>query len=151
MSMMDFKGPGFHLQVPTDWYIMSSPQFQAMFIAPPSKEKMRANLMITLRPLEPEVTAESIFNLSKETQEKEYAEYEVIKEEEVTTNIEEKGFQRYYRWFNKENQTRVLQRQVMYVFSDMLVTLTATRPDTEKGKALDPIFEHMVQTFKFNI
>lgn len=148
MSMMDFKGPGFHMQVPTDWFITSSPQVQVMFLAPPSQEKVRPNLMITLRPLEPDVDLQAVARLAKETQEKEYPQYKVI--EEGMLEKEPIGFARAYSWHQADRQVDVVQRQVMFIQGQVLFTLTATRPEMNQAEIVDSLLDHMIQTFKFD-
>jgi hypothetical protein len=146
--MMDFKGPGFHMQVPTDWFITSSPQVQVMFIAPPSQEKVRPNLMITLRPVEPDVDVQEVARLAKETQEKEYPQYKVL--EEGMREKEPIGYSRTYRWHRVDHQVDLVQRQVMFVQEQVLFTLTATRPEMDQAALVDSLLDHMIQTFKFD-
>jgi len=148
MATMNFQGPGFQMDVPTDWVITSSPQFQAMFIAPSETDGLRANLMITMRPVKPEVTLEEVARLAKETQQKEYTEFEVVEEGELTVSGS-KGYQRLYRWFNQEAGTQVLQRQVMLMGGRVLVTLTSTRPVNEQAAPFDKQFASMIDSFRF--
>ena len=148
MSMMDFKGPGFHMQVPTDWYITSSPQIQVMFLAPLTAEKVRPNLMITLRPVEPSVDLLAVARLARETQEKEYPQYQVV--DESTLEKDPPGFSRTYRWFQENHQAVVIQRQILFIRDEVLFTITATRPEMAQAETVDFLLDHMIQTFKFD-
>jgi len=147
MKTMNFQGPGFKIQIPTNWFITSSPQVQAMFVAPPQGE-LRANLMITMRPLEEDVTLVDILKTSLETQKKEYPEFELLEE----TEIEKDGWTgitRLYKWFSSEHKTRILQRQVFFVIKQMLTTITTTRTATNKAQEMDAVFIQILESFHF--
>jgi hypothetical protein len=49
---MRFVGPTFTLDVPTDWFVLSAPQYQTTFLSPQAKEGWRASFIITLRALD---------------------------------------------------------------------------------------------------
>ena len=147
MKTMNFQGPGFKIQIPTNWFITSSPQVQAMFVAPPQGE-LRANLMITMRPLEEDATLVDILKTSLETQKKEYPEFELLEE----TEIEKDGWTgitRLYKWFSSEHKTRILQRQVFFVIKQMLTTITTTRTATNKAQEMDAVFIQILESFHF--
>ena len=48
VTWMDFEGPSFSIDVPSDWYIAASPQFQARFIGPEVDGPSRPNVMVAL-------------------------------------------------------------------------------------------------------
>jgi hypothetical protein len=150
MVMKNFKGPGFSMQVPTDWYITSTPEIQAMFISPPYEDGAQANLMVTLNPVEEGVTAQSVADEAKKNQAAQYPEYEVL-DEGLVDGTEGKGFQRTYEWFNADKELRVHQHQVMLVVNNMLYVLTTTRPAvaerTEIVKQIDAILQQMLNSF----
>lgn len=147
METMNFQGPGFKMQIPTNWFITSSPQIQAMFVVPP-QGILRANLMITLRPLEEGVTLADIVKSSIETQKKEYPEFELLEEAEYKKD-EWTGSARVYKWYSSEHKTRLLQRQVVFVINQMLTTITTTRTDVDKAEEIDGAFEQILQSFHF--
>lgn len=150
MLMKEFKGPGFTMQVPTDWYITSTPQIQAMFISPPQEGGFQANLMITMNPVEEKVTLESIADETKQNQIAQYPEYEV-QEEGFQPGTNQKAFKRTYEWFNKDKSLRVYQKQVMILVNGMVYVLTTTRPAvdqrTEDIKRIDAQLQMMVESF----
>jgi hypothetical protein len=150
MIIKDFKGPGFSMQVPTDWYITSSPQIQAMFISPPQGEGLQGNLMVTMNPVEDGVTVEEIASEAKKNQLAQYPEYELLAEG-LVEGSENQVYTREYKWFNEKKALRVHQRQIMYLVDQMLYILTTTRPETdtitEAIKRLDAQMEMMLQSF----
>lgn len=148
MSEMYFQGPGFHLQVPTDWFVTSNPQVQVMFVAPP-RDGARANLMITLRPLEASATLDEVVKSTLETQKKEYPEFSLIEDAEIYKG-EVVGHQHLYRWYNETHKTRILQRQVIMVANQMLTSITTTRPDTDNMDDLDAALAAMIESFQFD-
>jgi hypothetical protein len=147
MTTLHFQGPGFSLQVPSDWFNTAAPQIQAMFIAPP-RQGVRANLMITLRPLDEAVTLEEVVRSSLETQKKEYAEFELLEDSEYK-HEDLIGHQHYYKWFSKEHNARIVQRQVMFVRDRILTTITTTRTDFPGVEDLDNTFDTMINSFMF--
>jgi len=148
MTMMDFKGPGFRMQVPTEWYVMSSPQYQAMFLAPPIEgEKLRTNLMVTIRPVNSDVTIKSVVELAKETQQKEYPGYKILGESPLIKEAD--GILIHYKWLNRDNGIPVVQQQAIFIIGSMLYTFTSTRPDSEAGAQVDGTFNEMIASLKF--
>jgi hypothetical protein len=147
MKTMNFQGPGFKLQVPTNWFISSSPQIQAMFVAPP-QGNLRANLMVTMRPLEEGVSLADVVKSSLDTQKKEYPEFELL--EETAYKLDEwTGIARKYKWYSSEHKTRLLQRQVFFLLDQILTTITTTRTDIDKSEELDQVFTQILQSFHF--
>lgn len=147
MPTMNFRGPSFTMQVPTNWFITSSPQFQAMFVAPPASDGLRANLAVAITPVSAEVTVQSVAEAARQNQQKEYAEYEMLAEGSFPTN-EGPGFQRQYKWYNRERDVHIMQRQVFYVSGQMLYTLTATRQEIGDATEIDQILDQMLLSFK---
>jgi hypothetical protein len=153
MVMKDFKGPGFSMQVPTDWYITSTHEIQAMFISPPYEDGSQANLMVTINPVEEDVTVQSVAEEARKNQEAQYPAYEVLAEGEIE-GTEGKGFHREYEWFNADKELRVHQKQVMLVVNNMLYVLTTTRPAVEERteivKQIDATLQQMLNSFKLD-
>jgi hypothetical protein len=147
MKTMNFEGPGFTLQVPTNWFLTSAPQIQAMFVAPP-RDGVRANFMVTLRPLEEQVTLEAVAKSSLKTQEKEYDKFELLEAGDYKKE-KLKGHMRHYKWFSKEHNAGIVQRQVLFVRDRMLTTITATRTDFPGTEDIDKAFADMLASFKF--
>ncbi|RMD66927.1 DUF1795 domain-containing protein [Candidatus Parcubacteria bacterium] len=147
MEMMNFEGPGFTLQVPSNWFITSTPQIQAMFVAPPRKGG-RANFMVTLRPVEKDVTLDQVVQTSLDTMQKEYAQFELLQAGEYQKG-DLIGHQRLYTWFSKEHNAPILQRQVIFIADQILYTLTTTRVNISSLEDLDAVFEQMIASFQF--
>jgi hypothetical protein len=143
-----FQGPGFHMDVPTDWLITSSPQFQVVFIAPPEKYG-RANLAINIRPVTKDATLEEIQQTAAKMQQRDYAKYQLESEGELP-NTNGMGYQRTYTWFNERNNVHVYQKQLMFLVNEMLTTITITRELEPKSKEVDEIFNQMLASFAFD-
>lgn len=146
MQTMNFEGPGFRLQVPTTWLITSTPSVQVMFISPPRRFG-RANLSITIRPLEKDATLEEVVQTAQEIQQKEFDSFELLEANEYQSNGLV-GYKRVYKWFSKEHNFPVQQCQIMLIVNQILYTLTCTRPDVESMAEFDEIFEQMVKSFQ---
>lgn len=149
MEYMSFRGPNFLMEVPTDWVVSSSPQFQAIFLAP-HEHGVRPNLVVSLRPVEPQVTVAATAESARANQERQYPEYEVLEEVDFTESGGS-GFLRRYQWFNAANSSAVVQTQALFLHQQILYTLTATRAiDMESPTAedIDTIFEYMIRSFR---
>ena len=147
-EMMNFQGPGFHMQVPTDWLITSNPEVQAMFVAPP-QAGMRANLMITLRPLEASATLDAILSSALEIQKKDYPEFTLLEQGQFSIG-DVIGHQHFYKWYNEKHTASVVQRQVLIVLNQVLTTITTTRMDVESVEDVDQAFAAILSSFKFD-
>lgn len=149
MEYKYFNGPGFQIQVPTEWFISSSLQFQAIFLAPPPFEGIQPNLAIAVRRIKPEITVLDIANEARRVQEREYPYFEVLSENDATP---EGGaaFQRLYQWYNRGLDQFVLQLQTYIVIPEVLFTLTATRSIVDDISALpiDEVFKYMLRSFR---
>jgi hypothetical protein len=145
MAFMNFQGAGFQLEVPTDWLITSSPQFQSAFIAPAAKFG-KANLTINTRSVEKNATLLAIATAARGMQAREFPKFEVISEGMVA-NTGDRAYERVYRWENDQNGAKIWQRQVLILIPGILLTVTATREDRENTQELDAIFEHMLSSF----
>ncbi len=148
MDVMTFQGPGFHLNVPTNWVVFSNPQFQAMFVAPPSPAG-RANFGIALRPVSEGTELSQISTTARKMQEKDYPQFHVIHEGDYST-AGATGFERIYTWHNDQQDVDLHQRQVMFLTNGVLTTITATRENREDAATLDLIFGAMIESFEFN-
>lgn len=147
MQEMHFQGPGFHMQVPTNWFITSNPQVQVMLVSP-SQNGIRANFMVTLRSLEPTVTLSSVVASALETQKKEYPEFALLEEGDYTKG-QVVGHLHSYKWFNQRHSTLIFQRQVIFVNNQILTSLTTTRTDGVDGSEVDAVFNRILGSFQF--
>lgn len=153
MLMKNFKGPGFSMEAPTDWYITSNPQIQVMFISPSQTDGSRANLMITVNPVKDNITVASVSEEAKKTQSEQYSEYQILSEDFLNSD-DQNAFQRVYEWTNSDLSIRVHQKQVMILSNGFLYILTTTRAvgddDSEELKRLDATMEYMLQSFRLD-
>jgi len=149
MVFMLFQGPGFELEVPTDWLVVSSPDYQAMFLGPKLKSGARANMMVTVRPVNEDVTLEVIAVQARKFQEHEYDDYHVLDETDYT---QEGGiaYLRRYEWGSKQGGNRVSQVQGFFLVDNVLFTLTATRTE-KKNKQVDAAFDRMFRSFRVKL
>ncbi len=65
ITWMPFQGPNFTLRIPSHWFVLSAPNIQAMFAEPAVHQPLRANLVVTLRNVEPTVTALGVGETSR--------------------------------------------------------------------------------------
>lgn len=135
------------MEVPTDWFVTATPQFQALFLAPPTPDAIRANLAVSMRPVKDDVTVASVAEAARANQEREYPQYEILTEVDFTDRGGV-GFQRCYRWFNQSQNAEVLQVQTFFVVKQILYTLTATRSKSSVSPELDDLFDYMVTSFR---
>ncbi len=147
MAYMNFQGPGFTLEIPTDWYITSSPQFQAIFLGTSTTEGVRPNLSIAIRPVEADVTPEAVAAESLRIQQAQYSEYEVLEEIDFSEQGGS-GFWRRYQWLNDSHNMKIVQIQVFLVNDSLLHTLTATTTQTYYDE-IQATLVHMLTSFRF--
>jgi hypothetical protein len=151
MEYQQFQGPGFTMETPTDWVIQSSPQFQALFLAPPREHATRPNLAVAVRPVQLDVTVLAVADEARKVQEREYPRYEILGEHDYT-ETGGAAFQRLYAWFNEDRRAQILQWQTFVVVGRVLFTLTTTRlAEDEDGEILDEMFLHMMKSFAIQL
>ena len=151
MQYMNFQGPSFILEVPVDWVVSSSPQFQAIFLGP-ADQPVRPNVLISIRPLEENVTVAQVAEQTRLNQERDYPQYEIIAEIDFTEQGGV-GFLRRYRWLNTEGNTPIVQTQAFFVYNNLLYSITATRAESipeNVANLLDDIFDHMIESFRLS-
>src|SRR5690606_11660884 len=121
MEFMTFNGPTFVINMPTNWFVSATAQYQAIFTDPMPQDGFQANLMISIRAVQEEVTVKDVATIAKRTQEKEYPSYQLIEETDT-----EQGFKRVYRWHHPEQNKDFNQVQLFVINDNRLYTLTAT-------------------------
>jgi hypothetical protein len=148
MDFMRFRGPGFEMEVPTDWLVTSSVRYQAMFLGPQSADEFRPNLMVTIRPTTEDVSPAKIAEATRDVQKSGYPGFEILDEVDYTEQGGI-GFMRRFVWHDDDNGLDVLQMQSFFVVGGAAFTLTATRArDDSRAADLDAIFDHMTHTFR---
>jgi hypothetical protein len=149
MEYMTFQGPGFQLEVPTDWLITSSPDYQVMFKSQITRESsFHPTVIVIIRPVEADKKLSMVAEEIRTWYASEYAEFEVVSSVDYT----EKGGLAYlhtFTWLYEENKTRIRQIQCLYRIADALFLLTATR--TENDPSWDEVLTHIIESFQFTI
>ena len=148
MKLMHFQGPKFLMQVPTDWLISSTPQFQAIFTAPDDGGSIHGNVVVSIRAVQDDVTAVGVAEAAKNTQEKEYPQYQVL--EEMLNETEIPSVQRTYKWHKIDREIDIMQRQAFHVYEGKLYTLTGTYPAGSKQntQSLAQTIQQMIDSFQ---
>jgi len=145
---VDFQGPLFTLRSPSDWYVTSTPDIQAMFIEPNRGQEIRANVIISLRPVQENVTVDGVLGSAQEQQRAQYPEFNLVAQEEVQAG-EGVGKYQMYTWVNPENGVPVLQAQAFFIVNNLLFTLTATCDQREQEEAT-PVFNEMFGSLRIS-
>jgi len=148
MQMMSFRGPTFLLEVPTTWVVSSTPQFQALFLGP-IDYIVRPSIAVSMRPVKADVTVTAVAEQAKVSQGKSYPQYQVLNEADYSQ--QGSAFIRQYSWHNESKQVDIVQIQAYILHSQVLYTLTATRPASiadEEAAALDGLYDHAIQSFR---
>ncbi len=149
MQTMPFFGPTFILEMPTDWFVGASAQFQATLRSPVPDGDIFPNLVIAIRRLEEGATLKEVITSARQTQEQQYPGFRAMSETPLTTNSVP-GVRRRFEWRPPGRETAVHQQQVSFLAGQQLYVLTATRPTgSENAAALDGIFDHMIGSFEF--
>lgn len=150
-QMMTFVGPTFIMETPTDWIVGSSAQFQAVFRDVIPDGAIHSNLGVAVRTVEEGVKLREVIAIARETQEKEYPDYNVLLEAPVVVGPIG-GVRRVFEWQPPDLDTRVQQQQVSLLNGRNLYTLTTTRAaGAENGDEIDAVFEHMLGSFEFRV
>jgi len=147
ITWMQFQGPNFTLRVPSRWFVLAAPNIQAMFAEPGQHQALRANLVVTLRTVEPTVTALAVGETSRESQERDYPDYQIETEGPVALD-NTTGYYRAYQWYNQENNVHVVQSQSIFIKDQNMFTLTTSCSDTAREVAM-PLLNEMLRSFQF--
>lgn len=151
MDWMNFLGASFSLKVPTTWLVVSSPEYQTMFVSPPTAEKQHFTMTIFIQPYDETVPLAQLYETMNQSQQASYAQYTVLQSHEGYTDRQIPYFQRVFRW-QQANGMGVLQTQTFFHKDGFVYILLSTRAEqtTEQTAQLaDDIFANMVNTFAF--
>ncbi len=149
-TWVNFQGPFFTLQVPSNWFVNSTPDIQAMFVEPSrGQNKLRANLIITIQPVEANVTVDAVIASARQTQQREYPQFE-LRDEGAVEGRGVEGRYQFYTWYNQEAGVQVLQSQTFYIVQELLVTLTTTCEAAEEEN-IAPVLNALLTSFKFDL
>lgn len=142
---IEYIGPTFTLQVPTQWKQTSNPQFQALFLAP-EERGFSANLGVTVDLTAEEATVEMIAEAARKYQYQDYPQYFIISEQSLTVDGKP-AFKRVYTWHSAEHDLDITQVQLFVKDGVTLYILTATslKKDYDRYKN---IFREMMDSFQ---
>ncbi len=146
MEFKHFQGPNFVLSVPTNWFISSTVDFQAIFLSQPKEDSTRANLTVSVRQLEEGSTLEGVVIATRQEQAKSYAQYETLEEIDYTATGGT-GFQHRYRWIDPEQDMMIVQEQAFFFVEPMLFTLTGTCI-LQHADEYVPVFKQMIDSLR---
>jgi hypothetical protein len=147
MEFKHFSGPGFEMQVPTDWFISSSPHFQAMFTSPEGEGGVKANLVVSIEPITKN------YGLKEARAALQESKSFVMKGSEVISEVETKldglpAFHGLYKVTPEGAAKPIVLRQVVCTSKKMIISLIASRT-----VGVEPEFDQaiavMIDKFKF--
>jgi len=141
----DFQGPTFALLYPSDWLVSSNADLQAIFLGPVLGQS-RPTMTISLRPIEDGLSAPQIALATRQSQQANYAEYQVLEEIDFTA---QGGFSylRRYQWRHPESGLMLLQTQLFIVYGRLLYILTTTI-DLGSANVAQPILDQMLKSLR---
>jgi hypothetical protein len=146
MQMMAFQGPTFTLQVPTHWFVSSTPQFQAVFLMPSDGIRLlRPSVTISLRPVLDDVTAAAVAASEMSYLREAHPDLQILDE----FGFDDNGQKRFYRrfsWHDAENNLDILQSQSFVIEAGTLYVITTT---SNGDPEIESIFADMLESFKF--
>lgn len=147
MEFKQFKGPGFETMIPTDWFISSSPQFQAIFTAPKKAGHGVANLMIRMEQVYKGYGMPEVRKIMKEGIQKRGKAAETILEEESKLGGLP-AFHGLYKVTPAKNSKPVLVRQMVCADKTMMMIITASREAGDEPE-LDEALGVIIGKIKF--
>lgn len=149
MQLMTFLGPTFTMEIPTNWFVAASAQYQAIFTDPHIDDGFQSNMVVSIRTVQENVGTLDVAASAKETQRAEYPAYEIMDETvRQTTPVTVK---RVYRWHHPEQKKDIVQMQFFLIHKNRLYTLTGTRlAETKDAQVVDKVLHHMIDSFELN-
>jgi len=144
-GFIEYQGPSFVMQVPSNWAQSSNEQFTALFAAPPEQD-FSANLGVAITPVIEGTTVEEVAASARRYQEQDYPNYAILEEATFELNGNP-AFRRVYKWRSDEHNLAISQEQVFVKAGDRLYTLTATAL-TENYGSYAPTFSKMTNSFQ---
>jgi len=151
MATMQFDGPTFVLDVPTDWFAVSAPEYQTAFLAPPDAQGQRASFTIAIRPLLEQVTARQFAEVIEQTYDQLGVTYQLLSQDMVKLG-EIEGYATTSLISSAEGSALLRQQQIVAVTDDLIYVLIASRPADLPELAAEVIerdFATMFGTFAF--
>ncbi len=157
MSVMHFVGPTFALDVPTDWTVLSIPQYQTIFLSPQASAGWRASFIVTLRARDkneastPHELVKAVLAAYLETGEAHNTPATVLEEGPFAFGDVE-GYGGKVQFTDPQTGQAVRQTMAVAFYQEMAHVFSATRPaegDAALLGKVDAIFERMFETLRF--
>lgn len=151
MATMQFDGPTFALDVPTDWFAVSAPEYQTAFLSPPDARGQRASFTVAIRPLLEQVTARQFAEAIGQSYDQLDVSYEVLSGEAARLG-EIEGYATTSLISSAEGSALLRQQQIVAVTDELIYVLIASCPADLPEPAAEVIersFATMFGTFAF--
>jgi|GEM_PF-2828686 len=140
-----WKGPYFQVQKPHDWKVISTPEFQAVFIGP-KIAGVHAN--ITFQTTDDETT-KTLFDFAENlrfTQSGKYEKYIMLSTHQRITYPLPNLLQ-LCRWYNEYSGNTIYQRQFLVRTGTHFHLVTTTQPAHNKFDIIDKLFDNVICSF----
>lgn len=153
MAYMDFLGPTFKLNIPTDWYIASSQKYQLVLLPPPfDGTGSGANFTVMMnRIYEKEADLNTTMVEFLDVLKDQLPDFTIIEQEPIT------GYEHPAHWYKatwknpQDNPPTIyIQRQMFYLTEGVLYVITSLRPETSETQdviKLDELFAHIFKSW----
>lgn len=149
MQIMTFLGPTFTMEIPTNWFVAASAQYQAIFTDPYIDNGFQSNMVVSIRSVQENVRTLDVAESARKTQLAEYPAYEIM--DETVKQAPPVTVKRVYRWHHPEQNKDVVQIQFFLIHQNRLYTLTGTRlAEATDAHIVDKVLHHMIDSFELN-
>lgn len=144
-TYLDFRGPNFTLEVPSHWQSGATAQVQALFVAPAQDLPLAPSFAVALRPVQAEVTLETLAAQMRTQMPEEYPGF-AWQEDATRTLAGQPAVILAYTWRNPDLALEITQRQVLLYQEPYIYILTATLPEGAAAQVAADM-QHMETTF----
>lgn len=152
MPFMRFMGPTFTLDVPTSWAVLSSAQFQVLFVSPPTRGGHQVNFSVMMNPrVDATLLSDYVEDILK-SQATRYPEFSLLSHTDFESLHGVGGIRTLIRWLRAD--LGVVARQVQFFVMDEthIYILTGSRSEAieaDLAPQIDGLTEHMLASFSF--
>ncbi|PJF28173.1 MAG: hypothetical protein CUN52_13515 [Phototrophicales bacterium] len=146
---MRFIGPNFTMQVPSEWMVISSTQFQVMFLSPPMQDGRSINLVLVLQTSD--TTPQDYINTMVKPQAQTRDNYQLLTDAPFTTQSGVTGYQYVFSATYEPNQV-ILQRHIIFKQANTLYWFLASLPTNiahDLQAKINDILNTMLESFMF--
>lgn len=149
--LMIFQGPGFVIQMPTNWLIVNGDDGTIAFIGP-TVGNARAGFTIAVEPIESDGRESLTYTTAAADAKRRLAEerqnFTILNEQDISTDALP-AYTHYFHSYNPTIDMVILQRQVFASGNNSVITLTSSVPNTSHLDEFDRLFLKMIQSFRF--